>query len=198
MDTQFAELRDLLKQLASGKVPPETTSLEDSANSNDGDTEEEKEKRKGVEQTEPIKPSSSNSKPEGGKAEYHEVSHLYSPDPPIPHPRINPLGPPPKLNALAFTSWQHSMRSHVNSVSIELWRIMQAGFKAVDPNNLTRRDVVDAQLNATALHMLELAVGEKDIHHIQHLTTAKEAWDCLSEAFLGNERMKRNGFDVEQ
>ena len=39
MDTLFAETRDLLKQLASGKVPTETIPLEDSANSNDGDTE---------------------------------------------------------------------------------------------------------------------------------------------------------------
>ena len=53
------------------------------------------------------------------------------------------------------------MKSHVNSASIELWRIIQPGFKAVDPANLTRREVVDTQLNATALHMLELAVGEK-------------------------------------
>ena len=53
------------------------------------------------------------------------------------------------------------MRSHVSSASIELSRIMQAVFKVVDPTNLTRREVVEAQLIATALHMLELAIGEK-------------------------------------
>ena len=47
MDTQFAEMRDLIKQLASGKVPKETTPLEDSATSHDGDTEEELEKKRG-------------------------------------------------------------------------------------------------------------------------------------------------------
>ena len=193
---QFAEMRDLIKQLASGKAPPVDIPLEDSANSNDGKTEEDKEKDKGVEENKSSKPSTSSSLPEGGKPGYHAVSHVYTPDPLIPHPRINPIGPPPKLNALAFTSWQHSMRSHVNSASIELWRIIQVGFKAMDPSNLTSREVVDAQLNATALHMLELAVGEKDIHHIQQLTTAKEAWDCLSETFLGNESMKRNRYDA--
>ena len=47
MDTKFAEMRELITQLASGKAPKETTPLEDSANSNDGDTEEEKEKKRG-------------------------------------------------------------------------------------------------------------------------------------------------------
>src|SRR6187455_897330 len=88
------------------------------------------------------------------------------------------------------------MKSHVNSASIELWRIIRVGYKAVDPNNLTRREVVDAQLNASALHMIELAVGENGMHHIQHASNAKEAWDCLEVAFLGNESMKRNRFDA--
>ena len=95
------------------------------------------------------------------------VAHAYSSDRPIPHPRINPIGPPPPLNALAFASVQHSTRSRVNSASIELWRIMQAGFQAVDPTNLTRREVVEAQLNSIALHMLELVVGEKEKHQIE-------------------------------
>ena len=180
MDTQFSEIRDMLAKLASTKPPSDTFPLiEDPLHSNTGDSGDGTKKREGVEETdtEPKNSPSSLTKPEGGKPEYHEVSPLgvYSPDPPIPHPRINTLGPPPKLNALAFTSWQHSMKSHVNSASIELWRIIRVGFKAVDPNNLTRREVVDAQLNASALHMLELAVGENGLHHIQHITNAKEA-----------------------
>ena len=103
MDTKFAEMRYLIKQLASGKVPKETTSLDDSASSHDGETEEEKEekeKKKGVEdkETDPKKSSTSTTTPEGGKPEYHGVPFAYSPDPPIHHTRINPLGPPPKLN----------------------------------------------------------------------------------------------------
>jgi hypothetical protein len=204
MDTQLGEIRDLLTKLASAKAPSvETIPLEDEKplKSDTGDSGDGKGKKDGGEETEtdPKKSPPSITKPLGGKTEsYHEVSPLgvYSPDPPILHPRINTLGPPPKLNALAFTSWQHSMKSHINSASIKLWRIVRVGFKAVDPNNLTRREVVDAQLNASALHMLELAVGDNGMHHIQHVTTTKEAWDCLQEVFLGNESMKRNRFDA--
>jgi hypothetical protein len=64
----------------------------------------------------------------------------------------------------------------------------------VDPNNLTRREVVDSQLNATALHMIQIAVGSKDLPHIQHFSTAKEAWQGLSDVFVGNESMKRTRY----
>ena len=55
--------------------------------------------------------------------------------------------------------------------------------------------MVNSQLNAITLHMIQLAVGEKDLPHNQHFTTAKEGWDGLSDLFVGNERMKRNMYD---
>jgi hypothetical protein len=64
----------------------------------------------------------------------------------------------------------------------------------MDPNNMTRREVVDSQLNATALHMIQNAVGSKDLPHIQHFSTAKEAWQGLSSLFVGNESMKRTRY----
>ena len=84
----------------------------------------------------------------------------------------------------------------MNSACIDLWRIVQEGFHVHDPSNLTRREVVDKQLNATALHMIHVAVGEKHLAHIQHLTTAKEAWDTLTDIFIGNESMRRNRFEA--
>jgi hypothetical protein len=60
------------------------------------------------------------------------------------------------------------------SSCIDLWIIVE-GFNVMDPNNLTRREVVDSQLNATALHMIQIVVGSKDLPHVQHFSTAKEA-----------------------
>jgi hypothetical protein len=74
----------------------------------------------------------------------------------------------------------------MHSSCIELWRIVEEGFKAVDPNNLIRREVVDSQLNATALHIIQIVLGSKDLPHIQHFSTAKEAWQWLSDVFVGN------------
>ena len=69
MDTQFSEIRDLLMKLTSGKVRSETIPLEDSANSNDGETEEEKEKIKGL-----------------------KKPNLLNPPHPTPHPKVGSPG----------------------------------------------------------------------------------------------------------
>ncbi|MDF9518940.1 hypothetical protein, partial [Bacillus cereus] len=139
--------------------------------SDDGDSKEAKEKRK-TDEEEKLKNSSETTlkgststspaaKPEGKDGDYHAVSHQYTLDPPVPHHRITLLGSPPPLDVSAFTSWQHSMKSYFNSASIELRRILQVGFRPVDPDNLTRREVAEAQLNAVAIHMIEQAVGKE-------------------------------------
>lgn len=91
----------------------------------------------------------------------------YSPSVPIPMPHIVSQGAPPPLDSNSFANWQFLMQSHVRSSSTELWRIIKEGFKPHDPENLARREVVDDQLNTTALHMIRLAVTPKDRAHIR-------------------------------
>ena len=69
----------------------------------------------------------------------------YSPDPRIPHHHIVNQGPPPPLNPKDFERWQSKMMSYLNSSSIELWRIVRVGFKAQNPNHMTRGEVVESQ-----------------------------------------------------
>ena len=88
------------------------------------------------------------------------------------------------------------MKSHVQSSSIELWTMIENGLRVVDRSNMTRREVVDSQLDATAKHMIQLGVGAKDMPHIQHLNTAKECWDTLTDIFIGNESMRRNRYEA--
>ena len=104
----------------------------------------------------------STTKKGDGKEEHHAVPGWYSPDPPIPHPHINNRGDPPKLAAHTFAQWQVLMKSHVHSSCIDLWNTIEEGLKIEDPTNLTRREVVNSQLNATALHMIQLGLGPKD------------------------------------
>jgi hypothetical protein len=66
----------------------------------------------------------------------------------------------------------------------------------MDPNNLTRREVIDSQLTATSLHMIQIFMGSKDFLHIQHFYTAKEALEGLSDVFVGNPSMKRTRYDA--
>jgi hypothetical protein len=114
---------------------------------------------------------------------------------PIPMPHILSHGSPPLLESNNFENWQFLMRSHARSASIEIWRIIEEGYSPRDPKSLTRREVMDDQLNATAINMIHMAVTPKDRAHIRSLKTAKEAWDKLDKIFLGNESIQSSRFD---
>ncbi|KAK1605783.1 hypothetical protein QYE76_029456 [Lolium multiflorum] len=83
---------------------------------------------------------------------------------------------------------------YLERASTELWRIIEEGYSPQDPMNLTRREVVDHQLNAIAIDMIHLAITPKDRAHIHSLKTAKEAWDELDKLFLGNGSIQYSRF----
>jgi hypothetical protein len=91
-----------------------------------------------------------------------------------PMPHINNMGSPPKLDSRNFIKWQVLMKSHISSSSTHLWRVIQNGFAPHDPFNLTRREEVDEQLNATAKHLIQQAMLDTHAAHINNLSTAKE------------------------
>ncbi|KAK1649626.1 hypothetical protein QYE76_067431 [Lolium multiflorum] len=86
--------------------------------------------------------------------------------------------------------WVDPVGSGALGASTELWRIIEEGYSPRDPKNLTRREVVDDQLNATAINMIHMAVTPKDRAHIRSLKTAKEAWNKLDKLFLRNESIQ--------
>jgi hypothetical protein len=137
----------------------------------------------------------SKSREESEPTKFSEVPLVYSPKPPIPHPHIVLQGKPPKLTPKPLAKWQPKMKSYLCCSSIELWTILEEVYMANNPEDLTRRKVVDFQLNATPLYMLRQAVGEGDRPYIENDTTAKAAWNTLMKVFLGNSSMRRNKYE---
>jgi hypothetical protein len=134
MTSQMSELREMIAQLMQAK-PPSAPPLPEIPATLNGENV-------GLEEEDADKDKEARSSTKGdGKGEF---PHWYSPNLPIPHPHINNRGYPPKLDALNFGQWQYHMISHMRSSCIELWRIVEEEFNAVDPNNLTRREVVDS------------------------------------------------------
>ena len=94
-------MQNLILQLKDTKGSPPKPTLEDTLASDDGDSEEAKEKGKRDEEEklknsceDALKGSTSTShaaKPEGKDGDYHVVSYQYSLDPHIPHHHITPL-----------------------------------------------------------------------------------------------------------
>ena len=82
------------------------------------------------------------------------------------------------------------MESHINYASTQLWRIIVDGFNPRDPSNLTPREVVDEQLNVSALYIIQKALMTEDLAHIRKFKTAKGAWDYLTNLYVGNESIQ--------
>jgi hypothetical protein len=136
-----------------------------------------------------------------------DTSRGHSPE--IPHPtsyvsgrhlqmpHLASCGPPPPLDASSFANWQDNMRSHINFVSIEIWRIIELGFHPTskDLTNLLPWEQIDKQLNASALHLIHMSLTEKDKAFVRNITSAKEAWDALTNLFIGNESIQKSKFD---
>ena len=193
---EMEKMREMIAQLlqAKGTPPPNVEEPIPSKEEEASAKAKAEAKAKAAEEGLGTEETSGSTKPNENK-EYKETP-WFSPDPPIPHPHINHRGDPPKLTDHSFEQWQYLMKSHVQSSCIDLWAIIVNGLHVNNPSNLTRREVVDSQLNATAKHMIQLGVGSKNMPHIQHLDTAKECWDTLIDIFVGNESMRRNRYEA--
>ena len=105
MDSRMEELRELITKLGSAKASPSASSPH-GGNSSSEHVNVENEDEDGGEEghlegdknnhTPKEKPSSQGN---GSKEEFHAVPPSYSSDPPIPHPHINNIGVPPKIDA---------------------------------------------------------------------------------------------------
>ena len=142
MDAQMLEFRNMFLELKRGLVAPSPVQIEES----DISPEEAKAKAAATSvetpgaEDDPTK--TMNGSTSSQKESYH-ATMWKSPDPPIPHPHINNIGDPPKINVNDFDRWQFEFRSYMCRSCNELWRIVERGFYPQhDIDNYTRREVV--------------------------------------------------------
>ena len=133
-------------------------------------------------------------KEDAGRTYYPPPNHYASPTQ-IPMPHINNVGSPPMIDTSNFTQWQFLMKSHLNSACTQLWRIIVNGYHPLDPTNLTAKEEVDNQLNATASNIILKAMTPELMTHIRSYTTAKGAWDNLEKMFIGNASIMASKFE---
>jgi hypothetical protein len=90
-------------------------------------------------------------------------------------PHLASCGPPPPLDASSFANWQDNMRSRINFVSIELWRIIEQRFNPTskDLNNLLPWETIDKQLNASALNLIHMSLSKKDKAFVRSISSTK-------------------------
>ena len=69
---------------------------------------------------------------------------------------------------------------------MEVWNIIERGFAPIYANDLTRREQVDCQLNATALNIIQNALSQKEMADIRSCKTAKGSFEKLTGLFIAH------------
>ena len=141
-----------------------------------------------------LKPTSSQGK--NGSGSHAAVAPPPAYGGPVPSPHINNHGPPPKLDLTNFANWVFRIKSHLNYSSTQLWRIIEQGYYPHDPSNLTPREEVDNQLNASALFILQSAMPPEELPHLRPFTLAKDAWEHINSLYKGSSSIQRSNFEV--
>src|SRR3954466_11809125 len=88
MEAKMEEMRQLIMRLSTSAASPPSNSEDTTPQSKETGKTVSKENEVVGDDTS----KSSSSKKDSGKDGYNEVSHVYSPDPPIPHPDLCTLG----------------------------------------------------------------------------------------------------------
>ena len=160
------EVKTMLKELIEGFKSSAELAIVVKPTVTDSEANSSKEAAKGM------RPSSSHEK--DGTGTYASVPPPMVYGGSVPAPRLNPVGPPPKLVKGDFANWVFSIKSHLNHSSTNLWRIIEQGYYPHDPSNLTPREDADNQYNHSALFILQSTVPPEDLPHLRPFTLSKD------------------------
>jgi hypothetical protein len=62
-------------------------------------------------------------------------------------------------------------------------------------NNLLPWELIDKQLNSSALHLIHISLSKKYKAFVRSISSAKEAWDALTNLFIRNKSIQESKFD---
>ena len=126
---------------------------------------------------------------------YHTESLKY-PLQYVAMPHMNPSGSPPKLDEFNYFYWKTSMRSHLRSVCVELWGIVEHGFVAVDERNMSPQDKIDCQLNSTAIDKIRSCLRREVYDQVINIESAKDLWAKLALLHEGTTSIQKSKYEA--
>jgi hypothetical protein len=110
-------------------------------------------------------------------------------------PHMNSFGDAPKLDDFNFPYWKSSMRSHLKSVCVELWDIVENSYTLSGEKYLTPVEKVECQLNSTALDKIRQSLKRGVYDQVASIESAKELWEKLSIMFEGTSAMQKSKYE---
>jgi hypothetical protein len=90
------------------------------------------------------------------------------------------------------------MRSHLRSVCVELWRVVEDGYEPVNERNMSPVEKINCQLNSTALDKIRQSLKRDTYDQVVNIEFAKELWDKLTILFEGTTTIQRQRYEASK
>ena len=163
-----------------------------------GDSSAAKSGLRGMRETEdPLgKEANSDGLPKAATSPSYHTESLKYPLQYVAMPHMNPSGSPPKLDEFNYFYWKTSMRSHLRSVCVELWGIVEHGFVAVDERNMSPQDKIDCQLNSTAIDKIRSCLRREVYDQVINIESAKDLWAKLALLHEGTTSIQKSKYEA--
>jgi hypothetical protein len=97
-----------------------------------------------------------------------------------------PLGKPPHFDGEDYAFWSHKMRSHLFSLHLSIWEIVENGMLFDSTDNPV---FINEQIhkNAQTTTVLLASLCRDEYHKVSGLDNAKQIWDTLKISHKGND-----------
>ena len=101
--------------------------------------------------------------------------------------QINNTKKPPQFDDTNYPYWKSKMTTHIKSINIREWKMVETKIEIADLENPTMAEEVLLQNNDIALSDIHDAIDERTFENIE---MAHEAWKKLEESFEGTKAIK--------
>ena len=88
------------------------------------------------------------------------------------------------------------MQDHLRHGNNEMLEILEYGYQAIDPKNLTPREFYDKNLNDTTIMCMRTGMTDKQMRPYIHLTSAKELWDNIVRTKTGTSTLRLAQYEI--
>ena len=90
--------------------------------------------------------------------------------------QINNIKKPPQFDGSNYPYWKSRMITHIKSINIRVWKVVDTKIEIADLENSTVAEEVLLQNNDIALSAIHDPIDEKTFKQIKNIEMAHEAW----------------------
>jgi LTR polyprotein gag-polypeptide-like protein len=98
----------------------------------------------------------------------------------------------PIFDGSNYAFWKRKMQMHLIAIDLDVWEVVNAGYRIEDPVIPNINDKRNIQNNARAATAIFMGLQEHDFNRVSTMDSAKEIWDTLEQIYEGSDTLKKS------